>query len=120
MAKPEYKLWGLLHDAAEAYLGDIPRPIKRAIPDFTICEAGLLTAISKKFLLPNSEIPKELLEIDTAMLALEANVLMDVDAKKEWHIDVPPADYELTEFWSPAQAFEEFITEYVNLTSDVG
>ena len=51
---PGDALWGLLHDATEAYLVDIPRPLKRS-PVFAAyrdLEAQLLTTIAKKFNLP--------------------------------------------------------------------
>jgi hypothetical protein len=43
------KLEGLLHDATEAYIGDIPKPIKRGMPDYNLIEKNLDVAIRKKF-----------------------------------------------------------------------
>lgn len=39
----------LLHDAAEAYLGDVPQPYKHNLPDFKLMEDRLLCAILDKF-----------------------------------------------------------------------
>jgi len=46
-------VYGLLHDAAEAYLPDIPRPIKGAIPGWWEIEDKVLRAVWERFgLLP--------------------------------------------------------------------
>lgn len=46
-------LYGLLHDAAEAYLQDIIRPVKRNIgPSYDVLERRMLRAISVRFNLP--------------------------------------------------------------------
>ena len=45
----ELQLAGLLHDAAEAYLGDIPSPIKQYLPDFNKIEDNLLDVILRKY-----------------------------------------------------------------------
>ncbi|HNQ22161.1 MAG TPA: phosphohydrolase [Phycisphaerae bacterium] len=74
-APNEYQLWGLLHDAAEAYLGDIPRPIKRRLPGFLDVEDKVLRAIATRFGLywPMPDIIKQL---DTSALRFEAGALM--------------------------------------------
>ena len=40
----------LLHDASEAYLADITRPVKKHLPQYRSIENGLLEAIYKKYL----------------------------------------------------------------------
>lgn len=43
------QLAALLHDAAEAYLGDIPTPVKMAIPEISRLERAILLAIGRKY-----------------------------------------------------------------------
>lgn len=46
---PEEQFTFLLHDATEAYLCDIPRPIKRRLPEYKEIEEKLMKLISVKF-----------------------------------------------------------------------
>ena len=45
----EHKLEGLLHDATEAYLVDIPRPIKPHLTNYKKIEDNLMNVIFNKF-----------------------------------------------------------------------
>lgn len=40
---------GLMHDSSEAYLVDIPKPIKLELPDYNKVEDVLMQALAKKF-----------------------------------------------------------------------
>lgn len=46
---PEQQLAGLLHDASEAYLSDIPSPIKQFLPDYLVMEEKLQGVINAKY-----------------------------------------------------------------------
>lgn len=82
----------LLHDAAECYLSDVPRPLKTAMPQYHEFEDKLLTIIYGKFL--GSDITEEenrlVREIDDAMLHCDLELLLKFDdgLKPELHIDV--------------------------------
>ncbi|ELY91322.1 hypothetical protein C483_09791 [Natrialba hulunbeirensis JCM 10989] len=41
--------WGLLHDASEAYLSDVPAPVKQTLPGYTRAETRLHTAVKNAF-----------------------------------------------------------------------
>jgi len=45
----EYRLQALLHDASEAYLLDIPRPVKQRIPEYRKAENKIMDLIATKF-----------------------------------------------------------------------
>jgi hypothetical protein len=47
--QPRLKLLALLHDAAEAYLGDVSSPLKPEIPDYKRIEENFSNVIYKKF-----------------------------------------------------------------------
>lgn len=64
----------LIHDNAEAYMGDIIRPIKIFIPEFTEAEYKLMSCIFKKFNMkqPSNPVWDAVTEIDNRMLMTEA------------------------------------------------
>jgi hypothetical protein len=45
----EHRLAALLHDASEAYIGDMPTPFKKLMPDYKKLEENLMKAIADKF-----------------------------------------------------------------------
>lgn len=65
----------LLHDATEAYLGDMIRPLKRLIPMFSEIEQGFWGAISQRFNLPYIH-SAEVHDIDNIMVTWEKRDLM--------------------------------------------
>lgn len=77
----EYALWGLLHDATEAYLVDLPRPIKKSMPDYVKAEKNLMTYICRHFKLSEEE-PKEVKDADKRIIYNERKLLGKSDI--EW------------------------------------
>jgi 5'-deoxynucleotidase YfbR-like HD superfamily hydrolase len=69
------KLEGLLHDATEAYLGDMPTPIKCRFKDFQVAEECLHKVIAEKFALC-PEIPRPVISADRQAFDIEVVVLL--------------------------------------------
>lgn len=61
----------LLHDATEAYMRDLPTPLKQLLPDYQRIERELDLVIRKKFNLPE-EMSKEVKQADRWALKIEA------------------------------------------------
>lgn len=66
----KFARWGLMHDAAEAYIGDMARPLKRCLPEYKKIEVGIMRVIAFRFDLEWPE-PKEVKNADIYALALE-------------------------------------------------
>jgi hypothetical protein len=68
----EEKLWGLLHDATEAYLSDVVTPLKKSdlFKDYRIAEKKLEKVIFKKFGLVG-DLPKSVDLIDKSSFYIE-------------------------------------------------
>lgn len=82
--QPEHRLAALLHDAAEAYLSDVPRPLKAtaAFAAYREAEARLQRVIFERFGLP-PEIPAAVHTIDRWALGIEARDLV-AENHSEW------------------------------------
>lgn len=75
LVPPEHQLGGLLHDAAEAYVGDMVRPLKQLLPDFAEVEHEIWLAICERFNLA-PELPACVHQADLIALATERRDLM--------------------------------------------
>lgn len=71
----DHRLQGLLHDASEAYLADIARPVKMHLPDYKILENRVLSCIFERFDLP-TKLPDIVKRADDILLRIEMNELM--------------------------------------------
>lgn len=71
--------WALLHDASEAFVVDIPRPVKRQLPEYQRLEEAIQRAIAERFNLP-WPIPDEVHQADNDMLVMEMDAYMPKDS----------------------------------------
>jgi hypothetical protein len=109
----ELQLWGLLHDASEAYLVDVPRPIKPYLPAYKQFEAELMSAIARRYQLPG-EIPAEVHEADNRILITERNALL-VAPPAPWAFEPEPLDVTI-HCWEPRMAESIFLDAFHALT----
>lgn len=113
---PKLALVGLLHDAAEAYLGDVPSPLKKQLSQFSEFEHHMGEAIGAKFGI-NADLfkDKELKRADVQLLIDEKAVLM-VDAPEPWPLGAPDIkDTSRIECWGPEEAKTRFLERFGEL-----
>lgn len=105
---PEAALAGLLHDASEAYLVDLPGPIKHApeMEGYRAAEERLNDAVATAFKLPRPA-PASVKAADQAMLAAELRDLMPGAAREALPAGVRPRPARIQP-WSPRKAQREF------------
>lgn len=110
---PVHAKLGLLHDAAEAYVADVARPIKPFIPNFGSIERRLMTVIAARFWL-GSITHIDVVLADNEMLFTEKAVLMP-NSPAPWSGQVQPLDTRMIQCWSPERARIEFIQRFNTL-----
>lgn len=119
----EYALWGLMHDAAETYIGDVVRPLKKSAmfgeDAFSDIEDGILYAIAMRFGLPQP-VPQEVDWADLRMLATEREQLID-KRMPNWGDLANALPYEITlPCWHQEIAEHKFLKRFEELMKNGG
>lgn len=111
---PEHALTALLHDAPEAYVGDVTLPLKRLLPDYRTIEASIWLVIASNFGLP-VDLPSCVKRADLVLLATERRDLMK-EQDTPWPVldGVSPLPDWINP-WMPTHARAEFEMRYWDL-----
>lgn len=109
--------YALLHDAAEAYLPDVARPLKSSLHGFHELEQIVQTAILTKYGLPevSGDIGNQIGQVkraDNILLAMEAQELFDPPRGRDWEIPLGPVTESVTR---AAEPFKDATVETVKL-----
>ncbi len=110
-AAPELRRWALLHDAGEAYLPDVAKPLKPHLAGFHEIETRVMRAVSEALRLPWPE-PQGIKLLDLKMLATERRDLMALQPA-EW-VDLERVEpfEEVILPWGPGMAEDLFMREF--------
>lgn len=121
LTNPEFALDALLHDAHEAYLGDLCGPIKKFLRyhsgDAQPCEWDRLenafqARVAEVFGLV-SPVPSIVHEIDERILSAEATWQMP---HQQWSLTLPTVQLRATHCWNEMEAARRFLDRFEYLS----
>jgi hypothetical protein len=110
---PENALHALLHDATEAYVVDVPRPVKQFLSNYKAIEGSVWNAIAVRFGI-DIVVPEQVTEFDTRILLNERAALLPNAEVGRWSMDdMDPLDVTIRAY-APAwveRLYAERLTE---------
>lgn len=110
-----HELWGLLHDAGEAYgLPDMAAPVKPEFPELIKREKAILMAAIYKYGLP-WPMPNEVKRADTAVAITEWGALMNGSLADTRYAKSKPAVHAHVTRMVPEQAERWFLARFREL-----
>lgn len=109
-------LWALLHDASEAYVGDMVRPLKHQMPEYMAAEEKVIAAVAKAFDLPTDMYSAAVIDADNRILLDERAALMKNKIAGDWNVDgMEPLGVEIRGYF-PLSAERLFLQRFKELT----
>jgi len=117
LVSPYRALDGLLHDASEAYIGDVVRQQKKHFGNYKAIEKNIMTVIAVKFKLDlNFQAHPEIKLVDEKLAYTEAMRLgKDTD---EWPTKQTPFDLGIIGCWKPELAKSRFLNRFWSIYDD--
>lgn len=122
MNTPEFRLLALLHDAPEAYVGDMVRCVKHRLPEHQEIELRVWTAIVERygltdFVMPNFDLVPIVKEGDYRMAVTELlQLITNQGSLLGIHQQYLPYDIQIIGY-SPEEAERLFLEKFVRLAS---
>ena len=107
----------LMHDATEAYVCDIPRPMKALLPKYQELEAEVHKVISRDFGVPEvmtkvvKEYDSRIVKDERAAVMCRSNNVWFIDSLKSLNVEI--------KFLQPRYAKTEFLNMYDDLTREM-
>ncbi len=112
-------LAGLLHDASEAYLGDLSSPLKKLVPEYKRIEVRVQEAIAKHFGLGTDLDNPEIHQADKRMYWQERQGVANNGVRDQlWHQDLRATRKVEAVGMSPNQARRYFMWRYRQIMKD--
>jgi uncharacterized protein len=111
---PDHAMAALMHDAAEAFIGDVSRPLKAMLPEYKIIEHRIERAIFDRFSIKYPFDP-EINQVDNRLLVTEKCQLMNNSDERSDLRGFYPVEIELP-CWAPEVAKSHFLVRYEELT----
>lgn len=110
----KHTLAGLLHDAAEAFVGDMVAPLKALLPEYKAIEREVEAAIFERF---GIKLPLDpcIKQADLILLKTEQRDLMNNSDAWQHVSDIVPMSQEIIPYLTPRHAEIEFLNRYCNI-----
>lgn len=113
----EHAMHALLHDAAEAYIGDAVAPFKGVVTVLQRIERRIMNCIFTRFQMCN-EVPAQVKAYDKRLLMNERAAIMR-DSNLNWGTCARPFDViDIIHCWSPEKASKMFLRRWLELASE--
>jgi hypothetical protein len=119
-------MYGLMHDASEAYLKDFPRPVKVLMNQYYPAEELLMERILSEFDVPvGPEVRAVVRMVDNMMIFMERDKLIGQPVNPYSNENEHPGvtmDELVPDFrvWSPAEAKRKFLDKFAEIEANDG
>jgi hypothetical protein len=111
----EDRLEALMHDAAEAFVVDLPTPLKRMLPDYMAIDHEVEQVVAERFGL-RWPWPASVKHADLVMLATEARDLLPRHEPWEHVANITPEPINLASFSGRPETWEKrYLARYAEL-----
>jgi len=107
------RLEALLHDASEAYTGDMIKPIKNLLPNFVLIEKRIQKTIYQKFGIRPLKDGHSVKHFDNIAQDIEAGLFYSDDENRKYICQ------QYIEYLSPEESYQAFIDKFNYLTSKI-
>ena len=114
--KTELALAALLHDATEAYMNDVPLPLKNILPEYTKLEDKICKLIYKRFGIPQMKYSDVKLYDRQALYGEFVDIIKICPPFEimSFHPEIMPGLA-----WSSAEAEVKFLSKFISLTEEL-